>query len=216
MMNSRILCITRDDPELDHDSQVDSLLKGGARLIQLRSKKLSCKSLLDQAHRAAGLTKSKGAKLIINDSILLASEINADGVHLGITDGTVAQARKLLPTGKIIGRTVHSIKEAKLVKKELPDYVGLGPYRKSITKNDLSPSLSDDDFMTISKLLHPIPVFLIGGLTIEDFSLIHKIGVHGLALCSSLFAGKDLAYQASEAVAKSKFFSPATQAANIS
>ena len=68
--------------------------------------------------------------------------------------------------------------------------------------------------MTISKLLHPIPVFLIGGLTMEDFSLIHKIGVHGLAFCSSLFAGKDLTNQTSEAVAQSKFFSPATQAAN--
>jgi len=209
-MNSRIICITRDDPNLDHASQVDSFLNGGARFIQLRSKKLSFKPLLDQAHRAARLAQSNDAKLIINDSILLASEINADGVHLGISDGTVAQARQFLPPGKIIGRTVHSIEEAKLVKKELPDYVGLGPYRKSITKNDISPSLSDDDFIKISKLLHPIPVFLIGGLTMQDFSLIHKIGVHGLALCSSLFGGKDLAHQTSEAIATSEFFSPAT------
>ena len=204
-MNSRILCITRDDPAFTHHLQVDAFLKGGARFIQLRSKKLSSKALFGQAQRAARLAKSNGSKLIINDSIMLASEINADGVHLGITDGTVAQAREFLPPGKIIGRTVHSIEEAKFVKKELPDYVGLGPYRKSITKNDIAPSLSYDEFITILKYLHPIPVFLIGGLTIKDFSLIHKIGVHGLALCSSLFRGDNLVRQTSEAIAASKF-----------
>jgi len=131
-------------------------------------------------------------KMIVNDHLQLAAQIGADGVHLGQTDGSVEQARDLLDPGTLVGRTVHSMKEAKSVKLEKPDYVGIGPYRASRTKQCLKPVLHDEEFRKIATYLMPIPVYLIGGLSYLDFPLIKKLGVFGLALCSSLFSNNSI------------------------
>ena len=79
--------------------------------------------------KAVTYAKAYGTKLIINDHIELTRKVDAHGVHLGANDGTIANARRILPSGKIIGKTVHSIEEALSAQKDKPDYVGLGPYR---------------------------------------------------------------------------------------
>jgi len=205
-MNSPILCLTRDDPRYSHDRQVRDLIAGGARFVQLRSKTIPIEELHQQANKALGYAKSCDAILIINDNIELARKVDADGVHLGTKDGTVASARKILSSNKIVGKTVHSIKEAKLVKSESPDYVGLGPYRASSTKKELRPVLSDQQFLSIVEILDPIPVYLIGGLSTDDFPLIESLNLYGLALCSALFSGNCLEKQIKLVIEKSSTF----------
>jgi thiamine-phosphate pyrophosphorylase len=209
-MNNSIMCLTRDSSEYSHDQQVKDFIQGGGQFIQLRSKSLPNEVLYHQANKAVTYAKAYGANLIINDHIELTRQIDAHGVHLGANDGSVASARKILSSEKIIGKTVHSIEEALSAKKDNPDYVGMGPYRISSTKKDLQPVLTNYQFQQIVKILDPIPVYLIGGLSKNDFSLIETLGVQGLALCSALFSGKNLRDQTKLAVDKSRAYSRLT------
>lgn len=188
IQSSALMCLTRDNSFTNHFEQVKTLLQTGAKLIQLRSKSIPRADLYEQAKRAADLCKKHNCTLIINDDYNLAKSIDADGVHVGIDDAPIDLIRKELPKGKLIGKTVHSIDEAKLALIEKPDYVGLGPYKLSYTKKNLHPTLNEEDIKQIVDILSPFPIFLIGGLSINDFYLIEKFGIQGLALCSALFS----------------------------
>lgn len=188
LLSSSLMCLTRDDSIANHFEQVKTLLQTGAKLIQLRSKSISRQDLYTQAKGAADLCKKHNCTLIINDDYNLAKYVDAEGVHVGIDDAPIELIRNELPEGKLIGKTVHSIDEAKLALIEKPDYVGLGPYRSSYTKKDLQPTLNEEDIKHIVNVLSPLPIFLIGGLSINDFYLIEKFDIQGLALCSALFS----------------------------
>ena len=198
------MCLTCDHPELSHFDQTKLLLENGAKLIQLRSKTSSPKSFLHDAERSTALAKKRGTTIIINDSPEIAKVSKADGVHLGQSDSSPVAARSLLGPGCLIGRTVHSVEEAIRCKKENPDYLGVGPFRRSETKQNLKPQLSSDEFKEIFSILHPIPIFLIGGLTGDDFSLIDEMGITGLAICSALWRGKNHSSDISEMIQLSK------------
>ena len=204
-----LLCLTRDNSDCSHFRQVEKLVHAGARFIQLRSKSVPESLMLEESKSAVMLAKQNACKLIINDHYELAKDVDADGVHLGISDTPVEFVHDYLPQGKIIGKTVHSIEEAKIAIKEKPDYIGLGPIRNSVTKKELNPCLSEEEFNEISALLYPIPVFIIGGLTRNDFDLIDRINVQGICLCSDLFLEKDDPTDLYEIVQKSRAFEPA-------
>jgi len=200
VISAPLMCLTRDHPELSHFDQVKLLLENGVQLIQLRSKTGSLESFLRDAKRSTELAKIWGATIIINDSPEIAKASQADGVHLGQSDNSPLVARSLLGPGFLIGRTVHSVEEAMTCKQERPDYVGVGPFRHSETKKNLTPQLSLDQFAEIFSILQPIPIFLIGGLTGDDFSLIDELGITGLAICSELWTGKNHSSDISEMV----------------
>ena len=185
--STNLMCLTRDDSELNHLQQIEAFISAGAKLVQLRAKTTPLSDLKIQALKASELCKKYGCNLIINDDYELAKEVDADGVHLGIKDAPVEVARSFLSTSKLIGKTVHSILEAQTAVSERPDYVGLGPFRKSATKKEIQPILTEQDFREIIHILNPIPVFLIGGLTFDDFHLVDDFNIQGLALCSELF-----------------------------
>ena len=182
-----LLCITRDSSELSHAEQVNILIQKGARFIQIRSKFLSHSELEDQVKEATKATAQKDVILIINDYIDIARIIGIDGVHLGKKDDSSLFARKTLGGNKFIGSTVHNFEEAKKVKLDgVANYVGLGPYRLSKTKFDLTPILSEAEINNIVNLLSPVPVFLIGGIDLPDCNLISKFNLRGIAVCAAL------------------------------
>ena len=123
------MCLTRDDLLPIIANQIETLLKAGAKLIQLRSKSIPPQNLYKQAKEATELCKRYNCTLIINDDYKLANSIDADGVHVGLGDAPVKLIRKELQ-GKLIGKTVHTIEEANPTSTGKPDYVGLGPFRK--------------------------------------------------------------------------------------
>ena len=184
-----LLALTSDNYGVSHSRQTEILLGAGVKFIQLRSKSLSTENFLMEARLAAKSAKQKGVNLVINDDPWIATESGADGVHLGMTDTSAGQARRLLAEGAMIGRTVHSLAEAHLVANEDCDYVGLGPYRRSQTKRELNPVLGQAHIQEILAVLHPLPVYLIGGLELADFDLIGELGVTGLAVCAALSKG---------------------------
>ena len=145
-----LLALTTDECGDSHSRQVELMLDAGVNFIQLRSKVLSAERLLAEVEEAAKAAEERGAVLIVNDCSLLAFRSMANGVHLGMEDGSPGRARELLGDSAIIGRTVHSLAEAHLVKEEGNcDYAGLGPYRTSQTKSDLAPVLSHAEIVEI-------------------------------------------------------------------
>ena len=189
--NQSLYCLTSDEVDLSHSQQVQSMCRSGVRLIQLRSKVIPFDLLFEEAKKSVEICKTFGATLIVNDFIEVASRSGASGIHLGYQDANAARAADLLGKGGVIGETVHSLEEAKEVRKRgVCSYVGLGPVRESSTKRTLQPRLTGKEIKEIIHLLNPIPVYLIGGLGLSDFNLLESYGVTGICVCSGLSKGK--------------------------
>lgn len=109
-------------------------LRGGADCLQLREKKLSDRELLDRARRLANLCRENGALFIVNDRPDIARLSNANGVHLGQDDLTVADARCMLPAHCMVGISTHRIEQVKSAADDTPDYIAVGPMFETQTK----------------------------------------------------------------------------------
>ncbi|MCW2118092.1 thiamine phosphate synthase [Flavobacterium sp. 7A] len=126
------------------------------------------------------------ATFIINDDVNLAHEINADGVHLGLTDSSIVEARTILGALKIIGGTANTFEDISSHVSNGCDYIGLGPFRYTKTKEKLSPILGLEGYQIIQNKLQKegikIPVYAIGGIKLDDVEGIIGIGIHGIAV----------------------------------
>jgi thiamine-phosphate pyrophosphorylase len=176
--------------------------RAGVDWIQLRVKKKPEKEWKTLAEETLIVCRRYGAKLIINDNVLLAKEIEADGVHLGKEDMNPAEARlisrerpmpgeKFIPAAKfIIGGTANTIEDVNRLVGLGVDYIGLGPFRFTTTKMNLSPVLGLAGYSAIISQLEAlpgtIPVIAIGGIKVEDVSDLLKTGVYGIAVSSAI------------------------------
>lgn len=189
--------ITHTHPTLSVDAYVEQVLQGGCRWIQLRMKHAP----LDEVHRVAlrlqPLCKSYGATFILDDHVALAKEIGADGVHIGKMDMAPEAARELLGKDFIIGGTANTLADVEYLRCAGVDYIGLGPYRYTETKKNLSTVLGIEGYTTIMKALrvvdHTLPVVAIGGIDEDDISSLMKTGVSGVALSGSILGADDIA-----------------------
>ncbi|TXC78648.1 thiamine phosphate synthase [Luteibaculum oceani] len=188
MLVSRLHYISQALNGYSHAEMIERALASGVDWVQLRVKNEPEDFILNQAQQARALCSRFGAKLIINDHPAVAKAVGADGVHLGLSDISVSEARKLLGAKAIIGGTCNTYEDVKRRIAEGVDYVGLGPYRFTKTKEKLSPVLGLDGYRSLMKFLgevNPqIPVIAIGGITIEDIHPLRDAGVHGVALAS--------------------------------
>lgn len=171
----------------------------GADWIQLRLKNKPYEDWKAIAQETQAVCQASGARLIINDNPHLAGEIGADGVHLGKEDMPLAQARSLLGSEVIIGGTANTLEDILLHYQSGADYIGLGPYRFTTTKEKLSPILGLAGYQRILDGLRQqalsIPVIAIGGITQIDVPLLRQVGVHGIAVSSAVSAATDPAEQ---------------------
>ncbi len=164
---------------------IHQALDNGCDWIQLRFKNASALELFTLAEAVKFLCEEYLATFIINDNVYLAQQLVADGVHLGLTDMKVEEARTLLGN-KIIGGTANTFEDILLRANENCDYIGLGPYQFTATKSNLSPILGLEGYCTILKKMEEqnihIPIYAIGGITLEDVSNLMKTGIHGIAV----------------------------------
>jgi thiamine-phosphate pyrophosphorylase len=125
-------------------------------------------------------------KLIINDSPLLAKKINADGCHLGQSDGSIKNARKLLKKNKIIGITCHGSKKLILSAiKEKPNYIALGSFFKSRLKPNAKKAKKK--LVKWCKQRTNLPIVAIGGINNKNCESLIKLGVNYLAISSFIW-----------------------------
>jgi thiamine-phosphate pyrophosphorylase len=178
--------ISQGDTQEEQLNNIQKALEFGCRWIQLRFKKANAETLEQTALLAKELCQKFDALFIINDHINLAKKIDADGVHLGLTDSSIQEARELLGDKKIIGGTANSYEDVIQRYHERCNYVGLGPYKFTITKEKLSPIVGLEGYKEIiSKLENKgveIPIFAIGGILEEDIDPILNSGIYGIAV----------------------------------
>ena len=108
-----------------------SLLKGGADVIQLRAKGIPLETISAAAEKIIPLCKTARIPFILNDYPEMAVTLGADGVHIGQDDGTIADVRKLVGEEMIIGRSTHSLPQARQALEDEADYIGFGPFSHS-------------------------------------------------------------------------------------
>lgn len=167
--------------------QIREALDGGITLLQLREKGISEEDFVEKAKEILPLCKEKGVKLIINDSVMVAKKSGADGVHLGLEDGRIKEAREILGEAAIIGATAHNLKEALEAEKEGADYLGSGAAFGSLTKADAKP-IDLNEYNKITDAVK-IPVVAIGGIHIENVEELYGRGLAGVAVVSGIFSG---------------------------
>ncbi|MGJ1323557.1 thiamine phosphate synthase [Sphingobacterium faecium] len=186
-MFSKIQYISQGNTALEQETNIRKALQAGADWIQLRWKEGNEDQLLTLAICIKQLCFQYGAKLIINDHVHIAKAIDATGVHLGLTDSSILDARLLLGSKKIIGGTANSLSDVQQRIAENCDYIGLGPLRFTSTKEKLSPILGFTGYQEIIQNLrtegadYP-PIFAIGGILLEDITLLQEMGIYGVAL----------------------------------
>jgi thiamine-phosphate pyrophosphorylase len=135
------------------------------------------------------------ANFIINDNVYLAQQIAADGVHLGLNDMSIKEARGVLGATKIIGATANTITDIQNHIQNGCDYIGLGPFRFTTTKENLSPILGLEGYQTILNKMKnkglTIPVYAIGGIGLDSIPTLMETGIHGIAVSGLITQSKD-------------------------
>ncbi len=176
-------------------SKVDAALRGGARVIQYRSKAIAESLRRTQAGELARLCRTWNALFIVNDNVALAREVDADGVHLGKDDGGVLAARSMLGPGKLIGVSCYNeIGRAREAQSQGADYVAFGSFFSSSTKPDAIPTGAE--LLQIATLEIRLPVVAIGGINENNAAVLIAAGADAVAVVSALFDAIDVEAQA--------------------
>ena len=168
---------------------VEELLAAGVTCLQLREKHQDPAEFARMARALKPICARYGVPLILNDAVELAKEVDADGVHVGQDDMSVARARAILGPGKIIGASAHNVAEAVAAYKAGADYLGCGAVFGSGTKHNVS-QMSLETLTAICQAVD-IPVVAIGGVSLDNLPLLAGIGIAGVAVISGLFAAAD-------------------------
>lgn len=199
----RGLYVITDAASYDQNSlleAVESVLNGGASMVQYREKRLSNIHREQTALQLHELCRERGVPLIINDDVRLAQRINADGVHLGRHDQSLHDARKMLGVSKMIGISCYAdIQYAKVVTKAGADYVAFGRFFDSQTKPWASSV--PVDVLTQAKSELAVPIVAIGGITVENGAVLVKAGADMLAVVHGVFGQEDVTQAARDIAA---------------
>ncbi len=186
-MISKLHYISQGETPEQHLENIRKACTYGADWIQLRLKNVSNETILRTAQKAREITVHFQTRLIINDHYEIAGQIKADGVHLGKTDACPLEVREKLGKSYTIGGTANTLEDCKILVGKKVDYIGLGPFRFTETKKNLSPKLGKSGYSTIIKKLQAeIPIIAIGGITVNDISEIMKTGIHGVAISGEI------------------------------
>lgn len=170
--------------------QIESALKGGATLVQLREKDLPRLDYIREAAQATALCHRYGVPLIVNDSLEVALKSGADGVHVGIEDQPVAEIRRQAGKGFLIGATAKTVEQARAAQAAGADYLGVGAVFPSPTKKKAI-RITTGQLREICSSVS-IPCVAIGGISRENLPALAGGGMDGFALVSAIFSQPDI------------------------
>jgi len=191
---SGIYAILPSELELDQLMQhADAAMQGGVRIIQLRDKDLGFKKALQRARKIRELTRAYDALFIMNDSLQLAQDADADGVHLGRDDmQSIASIREGTGPSLIIGASCQGDAAfAQHVLNEGADYVSFGAVFPTQSKQEALP-IGLERLAKARQIFPRSNICAIGGITLESIPTIRKAGADCVALIASLFNHGDI------------------------
>lgn len=172
------------------EDDIEKAIKGGVTLVQLREKNIATDDIIKSAIRIKSVCKKHGIPLIINDNVDAVIGSDADGVHLGQSDMSISEARKILGKNKIIGATAKTVEQAQKAELEGADYLGSGAIFGTTTKDDAK-KMDIETLKSITQSVK-IPVVAIGGITGENILELRSTGISGAAVVSGIFAQNDI------------------------
>ena len=170
---------------------LEAVIRGGAKIIQLREKEYQKKDLYHLALKFREMTARDGVLLIINDHVDIALAVDADGVHLGQEDLPVQVAKKLAPE-LLIGASTHSLEQALQAEKDGADYINIGPIFITKTKAGVESSLGPEAIARISPQIK-VPFTVMGGINEENLELVLAKGARRVAMVTAITRAADIA-----------------------
>jgi thiamine-phosphate pyrophosphorylase len=174
------------DPIVGYATAAKVAVDCGVRYLQLRMKNTPRERVLETARTLREITRGTETRFIINDDLSIAIEADADGIHLGQDDQSLASARTAWNTsGKIFGLSTHSEAQATQALDLSPDYIGIGPVFPTQTKTDADPALGPE---TVGQLAHntPLTSVAIGGINAENLPYVLEAGAHNFCVVSAV------------------------------
>jgi thiamine-phosphate pyrophosphorylase len=193
-----LYAITPDLADTDELLRVVRLaLQGGARVLQYRNKAAGAELKSQQALALRGLTREFETTFIVNDDAQLAKRADADGVHLGGEDGSVAFARTLLGTDRLIGVSCYNRASLALeAVRQGADYVAFGAFFSSSVKPDAV--AADVQLLKAARSELNVPIVAIGGVTQQNGASLIEAGADALAVITALWSSPDIEASARE------------------
>ena len=187
-----LYAITPDEPDTAELLRKARLvLSGGAGVLQYRNKVADEALRLEQARALRELTHEFSVPLIINDDAILAQQVDADGVHLGGEDGSVAAARARLGGDKLIGVSCYNrVTLAHQAVQQGADYVAFGSFFPSTVKPDAA--AASPDLLRQARREIAVPLVAIGGITVHNCVRLLEAGADALAVISAVFSADDI------------------------
>lgn len=172
-------------------AQALKAMRGGCRWVQVRMKDADNDTLATTLANVCEAAKAFDATVIVDDNVDIASSTpGCAGVHLGKNDMPPAEARAILGLDAIIGVTVNSLDDITNVDTDIVNYVGMGPFRFTSTKKNLSDILGCDGYKRILSAAHrqgfDLPVVAIGGITLDDIAALMQTGISGVAVSGAI------------------------------
>jgi len=182
--------LSEDLLRVPYEEALAVLVREGVDVVQVREKRLPDRAFLERALRARAATRGTRTLLVVNDRVDLAVLAEADGVHLGQEDLPVAEARRLIGPGRLVGVSTHSAAEARSAEAAGADYLGVGPVFPTATKGygaGLGTALVREVRAAVT-----LPFVALGGITLENAGAVLEAGAPGLAVSSAVLSAPDL------------------------
>lgn len=190
LVTDRALCGSRP-----LEMVVAAAIRGGVTVVQVREKELSTRAFIAVATRIREVTHAAGVPMLINDRVDVALAVGADGVHVGQSDISPADARRLMGPDALIGLSVESMQEVVASEGEDVDYLGVSPIYCTPTKAELTHAWGLDGLRAVRQTTRK-PLVAIGGLNISNVDKIIEAGADGVAVVSAICAAPDPEYAA--------------------
>lgn len=176
--------------------QVKAVLAGGCRWIQLRMKDAGHDEVMEMAKTIKPLTDEKEAFLIINDYVDICRDVNCTGVHLGKSDTPPSKARMELGPLAVIGVTANTFADIEAVRSLDIDYIGMGPFADTKTKEKLAPILGLAGVSALCNEMNAAEINIahvaVGGVKLEDVKPLLEAGCDGIAVSGAIAFADDM------------------------
>src|SRR6266481_4731190 len=163
---------------------VEQMIEGGVDLIQLRGKGRAIEELSDLATELHRVTAKSSIPLIVNDHAEIAGRVAVEGVHVGQDDDSVEAARHQAARDILVGKSTHSLEQARAAQREGADYIGLGPIFATPTKPDYTP-IGLENIRRMHAEVR-LPIFCIGGINIDNLQSVIDAGAKRVVMVSAL------------------------------
>lgn len=171
-------------------SDVKNAVNAGCKFVQYREKNKSTEEMIEEAKKLKQICEDK-AIFLIDDRVDVAQAVGADGVHLGRSDVSVEDARRLLGKDGIIGLTIHNVQEAIEAEKKGVDYIGLAPIYKTDTKEDSGVPCGLDMISEVRKNTN-LPIVAVGGINKYNVKEVISRGADGVVAVSAVLDTDDV------------------------